>query len=216
MTYQISSSQLLQLAPSLGDGAQALTDAMNDTMAYYGIDQSPRRIRYFIAQSAFETGMFQRWVEDLTYTTPERLCTVWPARFSMTPMGSKAYAPDYVRNAQKLANLVYANRNGNGDAASGDGFNFRGRGGFHLTFRDNYAAYSNARYGDDRIVQNPDLVAQPEDAMMSAGWFWSTKNINALADADAFTRTTEVINGSDATVPQRLPVLNKANSIFTW
>jgi putative chitinase len=185
-------------------------------MDYYGISASPRRVRYFLAQSCFETQTFTHWAENLTYTTPERLCTVWPSRFSMTPMGTKAYAPDYVCNAQKLANLVYANRGGNGDVTSGDGFNFRGRGGFHLTFRNNYAAYSNARYGDDRIVQNPDLVAQPADAMMSAGWFWSTNQLNDLADADAFTRVTEKINGSDATVPQRLPVLNKANSIFTW
>lgn len=216
MTYEINSSQLLQFAPSLGESAQTLTDAINETMTYYGIADSPRRVRYFIAQACFETQTFTYWSENLMYTTPERLCVVWPSRFSMIPMGAKAYAPDYVRNPQKLANLVYANRDGNGDAASGDGFNFRGRGGFHLTGRSNYTAYSHARYGDDRIVQNPDLVAQPQDAMMSAGWFWSKNNLGALADADAFTHVTETINGSNATVPQRLPVLNKANLIFTW
>jgi len=215
MAYLITTSQLNALVP-LGAQAQALTDAINATMTYYGLADQPRRVRYFIAQSCFETQNFSRWVENLMYTTPERLCAVWPSRFAMQPMTNKAYAPDYVNNPAKLANLVYAGRNGNGDAASGDGWLFRGRGGFHLTFRNNYAAYSRARYGDDRIVQNPDLVAQPQDAMMSAGWFWSTNNLNALADADQFTNATRVINGSTDTVPQRLPVLNKANKIFTW
>lgn len=215
MAYLITTSQLNALVP-LGAQAQALTDAVNATMTYYGIADQPRRVRYFIAQSCFETQNFSRWVENLLYTTPERLCAVWPSRFAMQPMTNKAYALDYVNNPAKLANLVYAGRNGNGDAASGDGWLFRGRGGFHLTFRNNYAAYSQARYGDDRIVQNPDLVAQPQDAMMSAGWFWSTNNLNALADADQFTDATRVINGSSNTVPQRLPVLNKTNKIFTW
>lgn len=215
MAYLITTSQLNALVP-LGAQAQALTDAINATMTYYGIADQPRRVRYFIAQSCFETQNFSRWVENLLYTTPERLCAVWPSRFAMQPMTNKAYALDYVNNPAKLANLVYAGRNGNGDAASGDGWLFRGRGGFHLTFRNNYAAYSQARYGDDRIVQNPDLVAQPQDAMMSAGWFWSTNNLNALADADQFTDATRVINGSSNTVPQRLPVLNKTNKIFTW
>jgi putative chitinase len=215
MSYLITASQLNALVP-LDAQAQALTDAINASMTYYGIADQPRRVRYFIAQSCFETQNFSLWAENLMYTTAERLCAVWPSRFSMQPMGDKAYAHDYVCNPAKLANLVYANRGGNGPPESGDGYKYRGRGGFHLTFKNNYRAYSRARYGDDRIVQNPDLVAQPQDAMMSAGWFWMSNQLNGLADKDQFTKVTQVINGSDATVPQRLQVLNKVNKIFVW
>lgn len=215
MAYAVNASQIASLAPQ-AVGPQAIADAINATADYYGISSSPRRVRYFVAQSCFETQNFSYWSENLMYTTPARLCAVWPSRFSLTPVAGKALASDYVCSPSKLANLVYASRGGNGDVNSGDGFAFRGRGGFHLTFRNNYAAYSQARYGDDRVVQNPDLVSQPADAFMSAGWFWSTNGLNALADADQFTNATQVINGSTATVPQRLQTLGQVNKIFTW
>lgn len=215
MTCTVTASQIAQLTPH-ASGPDALAAAINATAQYYGMSDTALRMRYFIAQSCFETQNYSFWSENLFYTTPDRLCAVWPSRFSMTQGSTLAYAPDYTANPAKLANLVYASRGGNGNAASGDGYAFRGRGAFHLTFRSNYAAYSQARYGDDRIVQNPDLVAQPADAFMSAGWFWSTNNLSALADADQYTKATQVINGSTATVPQRLVTLNQVNVIFQW
>jgi putative chitinase len=215
MTYTITGAQIAQLTPN-AVGSDALANAINATAQYYGISDSQLRMRYFIAQSCFETQNYSAWSENLFYTTPERLCAVWPSRFSMTQGSVLAYAPAYTANPAKLASLVYANRGGNGDVSSGDGFAFRGRGAFNLTFRSNYAAYSQARYGDDRIVQSPDLVAQPTDAFMSAGWFWSTNGLSVLADADQFTRATQVINGSNATVPQRIITLNQVNTIFQW
>jgi putative chitinase len=191
--------------------------AINATMTRYQIDQAPRRVRYFIAQSFFETQSFTLWSENLTYTTPERLCEVWPSRFSMTHAdGNKAYAPDYVKNPQKLASLVYASRVGNGNDESGDGWTFRGRGAFHLTFRGNYASYSRDEYGDDRIITSPDLVSRPLDAFASAGWFWHANALSPLADSDSFSTLTKCINGSDATVSQRLDVLNRVNAILQW
>jgi putative chitinase len=215
MTYTITGAQIASLTPH-AVGSDAIASAINATAQYYGISDSALRMRYFIAQSCFETENYSSWSEDLMYTTPERLCAVWPSRFSMVQGSSLAYAPDYTANPAKLASLVYAGRSGNGNASSGDGFAFRGRGAFNLTFRSNYSAYSQARYGDDRIVQNPDLVAQPTDAFMSAGWFWSTNGLSAIADADQFTRATQVINGSTSTVPQRIITLNQVNTIFQW
>lgn len=196
---------------------QPLTDAINAAMAKFGIDQQERRVRYFVAQSSFETQGFTEWSEDLTYSTPERLVAVWPSHFTMDPTHTQyAYAPNYTNNPQKLANLVYAGKYGNGDEASGDGWNYRGQGGFDLTFKDNYAAYDKAIYGDGHIVADPSLVSQPADALMSAGWFWNNHGFNALADADSFTQVTTVINGSAVTVPERLQVLDSANAAFTW
>lgn len=216
MSYQVTASQIAALNSQLKN-ANDIANAINATTAKFGIDQQPKRVQYFVAQSFFETLSYTFWTEDLNYSNPSRLVAVWPSRFTLDPSHtSYAYAPNYVHNPQKLANLVYANRNGNGDTNSGDGWAFRGHGAFHLTFRGNYQAYDDAVYGDGHIVANPELVAQPTDAFLSAGWFWDTHHMNNLADQDAFTQATNVINGSTATVPQRLPVLNKVNAVLTW
>jgi putative chitinase len=216
-SYQVTEEQILKLNGQLKD-ASGIAQSINQTCSRFGIDQNARRVRYFVAQSFFETLSYTYWSENLNYTTAQRLVTVWPSRFSMSAQDSgKAYAPDYTNNPQKLANLVYANRDGNGNPSTCDGWNFRGRGAFHLTFRGNYQEYEADVYsGDGHIMADPDLVSQPADAFLSAGWFWNRNQMNALADADQFTQATKVINGSTATVPQRLPVLNKVNEILQW
>jgi putative chitinase len=216
MSFQITAAHISSLNPRLTN-AQALADSINATAARYSIDQSERRMRYFVAQSFFETMQYTAWVENLNYSTPERLVEVWGSHFTMDPTHTQyAYAPNYINNPQKLGSFIYANENGNGNMASGDGYTFRGRGAFHLTGRTNYTVYSQAAYGDNRVVTNPDLVAQPADAFLSAGHYWDDNHMNALADSDSFTQATKVINGSTKTVPQRLPVLNKVNSVLVW
>lgn len=213
---QVTDSQLLQLNSRLKNAAD-LAASINEAAARFSIDQSLRRLRYFVAQSFFETMSYTTWVENLTYTTPQRLVAVWPNRFTMNQADTtRAYAPSYINNPQKLAGLVYGGRLGNGVwPASNDAYTYRGRGGFHLTGQVNYNQYSIFMYGDLRIVDNPDLVAEPTDAFMSAGWFWQTRGLNQLADQDAYTKATVVINGSASTVPQRLQVLNQVNQIIT-
>jgi putative chitinase len=210
----LHAEQFRQLSPSL-DVTQAsdLAVAFNETISTFGLE-SPRSIRYFIAQACFETQGFTKFVENLYYTNPQRLVDVWPSRFSMTQGGNKAYAPDYVKNPAKLANLVYSNRNGNSDFNSGDGYRYRGRGAFHLTGLRNYADASQSIYNDDRLVENPDLVANYMDGLLTAGWFWTSNRLTQLADQDAFTQVTRIINGSAATVKDRLPVLGAVNDIF--
>jgi putative chitinase len=82
---------------------------------------------------------------------------------------------------------------GNGDEESGEGAKFLGRGLIQLTGKDNYTRFSNA-VGVD-AVENPELVAEPEMAALSAGWFWSTNGLNALADAKDVVGMTKRING---------------------
>lgn len=203
-----------QLKRFAGLEDQDLVDGINATLERFEINTA-RRTRYFITHAFVETKGFTAFSEDLWYKTPEVLVTNWPRRFTMDSANKAlAYAPEYLKNPEKLANCVYAGRLGNGDTASGDGWRFRGRGGFHLTFRQNYSDYSRKMYGDDRCVVDPDLVMRPHDAMNSAGWFWDNRRLNQLADADEFTKTTVIINGSDRTVQTRLKALNRANVIF--
>jgi putative chitinase len=197
-----------------GPSNQALVDAINSAMEARSINTA-RRIRYFLTQAYHESRAFTRFEEDLVYKTPERIVQMWPKRFALVSTPGRLLASDYVRQPQKLANLVYAGRFGNGDGASGDGWTFRGRGLFGLTFKDNYREYSKDTYGDERIVQNPDLVSTLRDGVLSAAWFWDDQGLNALADKDLFTKVTIEIQGSADTVPERLVVLNnKANKIF--
>lgn len=218
MSYQISVEQLSAFAPHVVGNAVQITNSVNQTMVKFGIDKSERRVRYFMAQTAFETSNFTSWEEDLVYTTPERLVEVWPSRFALQEnIPGKEYAPDFVNAPERLANLVYANRDGNGTEGSEDGWVYRGRGGLNLTFLNNYKAASIYLYNDDQVyLNNPDLVAAPKDAFLSAGWFWATNKLNELADNDSFSKATEVINGSTVTVSQRLQTLNKANAVFMW
>lgn len=236
MPFQVTAAQIGQLAPKVAASQLApLVDALNAAMERFSVSQAPRRVRYFVAQAAYETAYFSKWSEDLTYTTPERLVAVWPSRFSCnanvcvkpqpgitTTLQGLAYAPDYVNNPEALANLVYANRNGNGSIASGDGWRYRGRGAFHLTFRNNYANASKFLFQDASIlIKDPDSVMQYENGCLTAGWFWTINGLNAQADADAFTRTTQLINGAvgaqlAALVQQRLVTLNLANKVLQW
>lgn len=211
----ITSDQLKQFAPNLpADKCDSLVEAINNTMAKFDITTN-RRIRYFMTQAFVESQGFTHFTENMNYSDPHRLLTVWPSRFTLDEADTtKCFAPAYVHNAAKLGNEVYANRNGNGDVDSGDGYLFRGRGAFGLTGRQNYADCSDALYSDDRLVTNPELVAEYEAGIESAGWFWDTHALNAEADADQFTETTRKINGSTRTVPERLEVLKVANSIF--
>lgn len=240
---QINRTQLAAFAPNIPFAQlDTYVSAINATFAKYGIDQSLRRIRYFMAQVYHETQGLTKFKEDLTYKTPERLVAVWPTRFTMdkakvgthavNPRTGKpyaqalAYAPDYVNNPVGLGELVYGGRADLGNTHPGDGGKYPGRGGFHLTGYANYAGYSQRVYGDARILNNPDLVAQPTDAFLSAGDYWANRkyvdttgkvwnNFNELADADQFTFMSISIQGDASTVSPRLDALRLANKVFT-
>lgn len=89
----------------------------------------------------------------------------------------------------------YDGRKDLGNTQPGDGAKFAGRGLIQVTGRANYLAASKALFGDDRLLKTPELLEQPEWAAESAAWFWSSRNLNALADADRFTDLTKRING---------------------
>ena len=202
------SAQILhQIFPQCSDPgrwAQALTPAMER----YDID-TPARMASFLAQTGHESAQFSHLEENLRYRSAKRLMQVWPKRFP-----SEQAAGPYVDNPEKLANFVYARRLGNGDASSGDGYRYRGRGILQITGRSNYAAVGQALGLD--LIGNPDLLLQAEHAAMSAAWFWDSRGLNALADdrtddddLEDFTRITRLINGGTAGLRERLALLQQ-------
>jgi putative chitinase len=93
------------------------------------------------------------------------------------------------------AQLRYEGRADLGNIVPGDGKKFMGRGFIQVTGRKNYKDCSLALFGDERLLDSPELLEQPEYAAMSAGWFWKKNSLNKLADVDQFTATSKVING---------------------
>jgi putative chitinase len=197
---QLTEDQLKTAMP-LCDTEKWLTP-LNDAMDRFEIS-TPDRAAAFLAQLAHESAETTRLTEGLSYSTADRLCKVWPKRFP-TPES----AQPYVRNPQGLANFVYANRGGNGDAASGDGYRYRGRGLFQLTFRDNYRMAGDAL--SLPLVANPDLVATPDVAALTAAHYWQQRGLNALADHQPgdddvkdFEQISIRINGGRVGLPDR-------------
>lgn len=168
--------------------AKAFAEPLIAACARFGID-TPIRQAAFVAQCSHESASFTQVEEGLYYRNPERIRQMWPSR-----VPSMADAAQLIRNPQKLANHVYANRNGNGDEASGDGWRYRGRGLIQLTGRANYMA-AGAALGAPYKDQ-PELVAQPVHAALTAAWYFVTAGCLPLADASNTDAITRKINGA--------------------
>jgi putative chitinase len=184
----------------------ALVPAFNDTFAKFGI-ATPICQAAFIAQCGHESGNFKKLEEGLSYSA-DRLMKVWPKRFPTLES-----AQPYARNEKALANKVYANRMGNRDEASGDGYRFRGSGWLQLTGHDNFY-HSGKACGVD-FVMNPDLVRTQQYAAMTAGWFWSTHKCNEKAQAQDWVGLTKIINGGTVGIDDRIFRTQQALAVLT-
>ena len=159
---------------------------LEDTFAKYDINTKERQAS-FIGQCQHESTNFSRLEEGLNYSA-SRLMAVWPSRFPNLDVANQ-----YANNPEKLANKVYGGRADLGNTQDGDGFKFHGRGVIQLTGRSNYTVCGQAL--GIPLDETPELTLQPEWAVMSAGWFWNKKNLNALADSKDYETMTKRING---------------------
>ena len=181
-------------ANSLGIQPQWV-DAINTTFDKFGIN-TPVRQACFIGQASHECNNFRTLEENLNYKA-EALIRLWSKRFPTLEIANQ-----YAKNPQKIANKVYADRMGNRDEASGDGYRFRGRGCFQLTGHANYF-HAGTACGVDFVMQ-PDLVATPQYAPMTAGWFWNTHELNQFADSGDYVTMTKRINGGTIGLDERV------------
>lgn len=177
--------------------ARVFAEPLERAFAAFHIDNADRRAA-FIAEAGYESAMFTRLEEGLSYRDPERIARIFRTAFDLDrdraiDAEEIEFARGYVREPKKLANRVYANRLGNGDEDSGDGWLYRGRGLFQLTGRANYMAAGEALHRPYK--ERPELVAEPLDAAMTAAWYWHTKGLNALADARNIDAITRAVNG---------------------
>ena len=160
---------------------------------------SPLRLAHFLAQCGHESGGFKLVQENLNYGA-KGLMGIFKKYFP-----DEATALAYERKPEKIANVVYASRMGNGDKTSGDGYKFRGRGFIQLTGKDNYVAFGKSISED--LSATPDLVAT-KYPLASAAWFFNKNGLHKLADGGAtdavVTSITKRVNGGTIGLPDRI------------
>jgi len=182
----------------------------------YGVHTHFRRA-HFIAQVAHESGSFKQMVENLNYSDPERIARIFRRPFDLDRDGlldpeEIEFAKKFTRKPEALANRAYANRIGNGDETSGDGWRYRGRGLIQLTGRDNYRL-RGASLGVD-LVGDPNKAADPAIATEIALDFWRSKKCNDAADLDDVEKVTRLINGGVNGLDDRKRLTERAKTIF--
>lgn len=169
-----------------------------DTIAKFELN-TPLRLAHFLAQAGHESGGFKAVNENLNYGA-KGLLGIFKKYFP-----TEAKAKEYERKPEKIANLVYGSRMGNGPETSGEGWKFRGRGYIQLTGKDNYKAF-DAVVAED-ITNNPDLVAT-KYPLMSAAWFFHKNGLHKIADGGAtdavVTSVTKRVNGGTIGLPDRI------------
>jgi len=181
-------SQLKQLLPK-NPYVEHWHHALSQLLPDYDIN-TPNRIAAFVAQCAHESGGFMVLKENLNYKAAT-LRKIFPKYFP-----NDQIANDYASRPNKqvaIASKVYANRMGNGDEASQEGYKFCGRGLIQLTGRSNYQAFADSLEMDINDV--PEYLATFEGAAQSACWFWETNKLNQWADISDILTLTKRING---------------------
>lgn len=185
----------------------ALLEALEKVLPKYEIN-TVNRVAGFLAQCGHESIDFTALKENLNYSA-DRLDKVFPKYFK----NAGRDASEYARNPEKIANVVYANRMGNGDTASGDGYKYRGRGAIHLTGKDNYISFAQSiGMSLDEAV---DYTETLQGAIESACWYWKSTNLNATCDNDDIVSMTKKINGGTIGLEDRKKHYNKNKSILS-
>ena len=175
-------------------------DGLNLCFSRFNLN-TPQRQAGFIGQCQHESMNFTILEENLNYSK-EGLVRTWPARFN------KDTAVAYHRNPRMIGSKVYANRMGNSNEASGEGWLYRGRGLIQLTGKQQYLLCGFAL--DVDLVAHPDLLTQVPCAVLSAGWYWDNNTLNRFCDVQDWKGLTKAINGGYNGLEDRLARIKKA------
>lgn len=196
----------------------SVLEQIPDTAAKFNIN-SPLRLAHFLAQCAHESGSFKRVRENLNYSET-RMLEIFKSDFDVNhdrilSTKEKEKAKSLVGHPDKIANFVYANQNGNGSEASGDGYKYAGKGFIMLTGRKNYAEFD--KLVEDNIIANPDLVAT-KYPLMSAAYFFQKNSLWSICDKGAtdvvVTSLTKRVNGGTYGLAERIKYFNKFYKIL--
>jgi putative chitinase len=198
-----TAARLRDLCPQPPSGTlDTLADALEDQAPQFAVSNLIRRA-HFMGQMAHESAGFKRFVENLNYSA-HRIEAVWPRL--------RPRAQALANKPEALGNAAYADRMGNGDEASGDGYRFAGKGLIQLTGRNNYRDAGGALGLD--LLSFPARAAEPINAVKIALWFWASHRCNAPADQDDVEEVTRRINGGLNGLEERRGLTERAKAIF--
>ena len=180
----ITESQIRRIMPKAkNENIKAFVAAFNKYSEQFEIN-TKMRAAHFLGQCAWESGEINSVEENLNYSA-DGLRKTFPRYFPTAEL-----AAAYARKPVQIANRVYANRMGNSNEASGDGWKYKGRGIIMLTGKNNYRAYQNSGYCVGDLLSHPEWLAQYPGALKSAMWFWKANNLSSLADHDDGSKIT--------------------------
>jgi putative chitinase len=165
-----------------------------------------QRVSAFLAQTAHESGGYRAIKENLNYQAAS-LMRVWPKYFPTMDIANQ-----YAHKPEMIANRAYANRMGNGDEASGDGWKFCGRGLIQLTGKQNYQRYAESL--QISLDEASEHLTTFEGCVQSAAWFWEANNLNDLADKGDIVTMTKRINGGTLGLQERTEHYNHALQVL--
>lgn len=171
-------------------------NAINEILPEYEIYEGPR-LWMFLAQCGHESAGFTVFQENLNYSK-EGLLRVFPKYFDAIS------AAKYARNPKAIANRVYANRMGNGDESSGDGWFYRGKGPIQITGKTNTMTFFKHYFPEDAPGCVPDMLLQPDVGIAAACWFWKSRNLNEYCDDEDVVTVTKRINGGTHGLDDRI------------
>ena len=194
-----------------------LNEKYKTLLAKYAVN-TPIRIAHFMAQIEHESGLIPKR-ESLYFTSIDGLRKTFYSPFKNK---TDSFVKSFLRNSEHCANYVYANRGGNGDQSSGDGFKYRGGGLIQNTFKNGYKWLTD-KTGID-FLNNPDLILEEANAMICALEFWKENGLNAYADKDDLDAISDKINigrltdkeGDSNGYAHRKECLNKWKTILNY
>ena len=205
---RITESQIRRIMPkALNENVKAFVATFNKWCDTFGVT-TERRVAAFLAQVAVETGELNSMKENMNYSA-ERLLQVFPKYFP-----TRALAEQYAHQPKRIGSRVYANRMGNGNEASGDGYAFRGRGCFQLTGKSAYRRYATSGYCNGDLMSHPEWLEQYPGALKSAMWFWKSNNLNRFADYDDMNGLCKAVNGGTNGLANRKYYCRVAKRVF--
>ena len=203
-TFNFTKQQLKEMIPK-NPYVDQWFEAISEILPEYEIT-TPQRVAAFLAQCAHESGGFVFLKENLNYKAAS-LRRVFPKYFP-----DDAIAAQYAGKGEMIANRVYANRMGNGDEASGDGWRYCGRGLIQLTGKNNYTFFAGSL--DIPVEEASEYLQTFEGAVQSACFFWEQNKLNQWADKGDILTLTKRINGGTIGLEDRIKHYEHALHIF--
>lgn len=204
---QITESQVRRIIPNAkNDDVKAFVQSFNKYSEMFGID-TKLRVAGYLSQVFHESGNLRYRSENMNYSA-EGLMRTWPKRFN------EEKAKQYAHRPMEIANYVYANRMGNGDEDSGDGWRFRGRGLIGVTGKDNYQKYADSDFCVGDLMSHPEWLSEYPGCQKASMFFWYSNDLNRFADNDDIRGLSKAVNGGTIGLSNRMYLYRQAKKVL--